>query len=486
MLGRRGVSRALAVVLGAATLATGAVVVASQGVAAAVVTNPGSVSIHFAGTISINGTTPVVITGVGGDASGTIDGSGNLSLPAANINFPPFPVTLGNVLPSHVMITPNADWSGNLDPDSGALSISAPLTAGIDLSGLDGVSTSCPVGPLDLNLTTGTSGTSTGTSYDNGTGTADLVDGLFAIPAVPTSPTPPTCPGAATLNSLGGLPIGSGVSSTNLTATFTPVILGNNPPNTTTTTGGSTTTTAGSTTTTTTTTGSTTTTTTVAGGPTISVGDASAIKPITGSVRMPFVITLSEPATTKVSVHFTTMDGTAIQNVDYRAKHGSVSFSPGQTSKTVNVTIKRMPTPEPNKTFTLELSLPKNASIADGEAVGTIIDNGPVGISISDASLAAPASRSKSMVFTISLTKATTHTVKVNYTTEDLTAHQPVDYTAKHGTVSITAGHTSVNLSITIKPDPNPGPDKVFIVQLSLPSGALIVDGLGAGTILLS
>jgi chitinase len=201
---------------------------------------------------------------------------------------------------------------------------------------------------------------------------------------------------------------------------------------------------------------------------------------------MPFTITLSEPVTTKVSVHFATMDGTAIQKIDYSAKHGTVSFSPGQTSKVVNVTIRRDAVPDTDETFLLELSLPKNASIADGEAVGTILDHGPVGLSISDASLQAPISRSKSMTFTISLTKATTHTVKVTYQTLDLTAHAGVDYTAKKATVSISAGKTSVPINITIKPDTTSGPAKIFIVQLSLPSGALIVDGLGAGTIILS
>jgi Bacterial Ig domain len=189
----------------------------------AAVTNATSVHIVFAGSLSINGPVPIVIPGIHGTADGTVDAAGNISLPKGAISFPPFSAPLaGGAITAQITIKATANWAGTIDPNSGVVNLHAPQTAHLDLSsGLPG-DTDCPVGPLDLNLTTGASGTAHGKPYNKATGTAEIVDGTFAIPAIDENPAPPACPDAAAINQLGGLPLAGGLSVADLTTTFTP------------------------------------------------------------------------------------------------------------------------------------------------------------------------------------------------------------------------------------------------------------------------
>ncbi|MDZ4827997.1 MAG: Calx-beta domain-containing protein, partial [Actinomycetota bacterium] len=138
---------------------------------------------------------------------------------------------------------------------------------------------------------------------------------------------------------------------------------------------------------------------------------------------------------------------------------------------------------EPNETINVTLSNPKNATILDGSGVGTIVDNDPPDMSISNASVTEGDTGSKTMTFTVSLSKPPTATVKAKFATADGTATQPADYLKKSATVSIGKGKTSATIKVTIKGDKVAEADEVFVVNLSTPTGVTIVDPLGVGTI---
>ena len=114
--------------------------------------------------------------------------------------------------------------------------------------------------------------------------------------------------------------------------------------------------------------------------PGISVADAQANEPATGSAPMLFTISLAAPAgASGASVHYATADqapgaGHAVAGVDYTAVPDTVlNFAAGEQFKTVTVDILADGTPgEPDETFLLNLSDPTNAVIIDGQAVGTI------------------------------------------------------------------------------------------------------------------
>src|SRR5207249_1544242 len=82
-----------------------------------------------------------------------------------------------------------------------------------------------------------------------------------------------------------------------------------------------------------------------------------------------------------VTVQYATADDTATTaDADYVAAAGTVTFLPGQTSQTVTVNVVGDTKFEPDETFFVNLSGASNATIADGQGVGTIDndDHAPV------------------------------------------------------------------------------------------------------------
>jgi len=59
------------------------------------------------------------------------------------------------------------------------------------------------------------------------------------------------------------------------------------------------------------------------------------------------------------------------------AKTGSLTFNPGQKSRTLSVAIKGDTLHENAETLLVELTGVTNAVLGDGQAVGTITDNDP-------------------------------------------------------------------------------------------------------------
>ena len=108
----------------------------------------------------------------------------------------------------------------------------------------------------------------------------------------------------------------------------------------------------------------------------LSVADASAREG--AGATMDFAVTLSRAASGKVTVKYATRNGTAKKGKDYGKTRGKLVFAAGETSKTVSVAILDDAHDEGAETFTLRLSKPKGAVIADGEAVGTIENSDPL------------------------------------------------------------------------------------------------------------
>ena len=108
---------------------------------------------------------------------------------------------------------------------------------------------------------------------------------------------------------------------------------------------------------------------------TISVGDATFPEGNSGSASRTFAVTLSTTSDRTVTVGYRVTNGTATSPADYTASAGTLSFAPGDTSKTITVSIKGDTLDEPDETLTATLSNPVNATITDGSATGTITDD---------------------------------------------------------------------------------------------------------------
>ena len=85
-----------------------------------------------------------------------------------------------------------------------------------------------------------------------------------------------------------------------------------------------------------------------------------------------FTVTLDEAASGTVTVDYATSDGSAEAGDDYTAKSGTLSFSAGETSKTISVAIDDDIDNESDETFTVTLSNPSGADLGTSSATGTI------------------------------------------------------------------------------------------------------------------
>ena len=113
--------------------------------------------------------------------------------------------------------------------------------------------------------------------------------------------------------------------------------------------------------------------------PTISINNVSANE---GTLTTPFnfTVTLSSPTSRTITVNYATANGTATAGIlpillgDYTSSSGTLTFTNGQLSKTVTVSVTGDVLSEPNETFFVNLSA-ANTPIADNQGLGTILND---------------------------------------------------------------------------------------------------------------
>jgi hypothetical protein len=222
---------------------------------------------------------------------------------------------------------------------------------------------------------------------------------------------------------------------------------------------------------------------------TVSVQDTSALEGNAGSSAAIFAVTLSASSTASVSVGYATSDGTATTaDQDYTASSGTLTFAPGEISKTVSVQVRGDARFEPNESFVLTLSSPVNATIAQSVGRATIVndDAAPVlpGLSISDATVMEPNTGSATATLTVRLSQAVANPVTVAYATVDGTATtQDQDYSSVTGALVFAPGETTKTLAIPVLGDLRPEADETLTVRLSSPLNATLTKADGVVTI---
>ena len=109
--------------------------------------------------------------------------------------------------------------------------------------------------------------------------------------------------------------------------------------------------------------------------PTLTINDVTVTEGDSGVTNAIFTVFLEGPTTLTAAVNYATANGTAMAGSDYIAASGSLTFSPGITRQFITIQILGDTIPESNETFLVNLSNPTNAAIADGQGLGTIIDD---------------------------------------------------------------------------------------------------------------
>ena len=220
------------------------------------------------------------------------------------------------------------------------------------------------------------------------------------------------------------------------------------------------------------------------GPPALSVDNVSVAEGNSGTANATFTVTLSPASGKTVTVNYATANGTASAPADYTAKSGGLTFSAGETTKTVTVLTKGDVLDEDNETFTLDLSGAANATISDNQGVGTINDDDPLpSITVGDISVSEGDAGTQNAAFTVTLSAASGRTVAVDYTTTNGSAVAPDDYTTTTGTLTFAPGETTKDVNVPVVGELDTELTESFTLNLSAPTNATVADGVGVGTI---
>ena len=214
--------------------------------------------------------------------------------------------------------------------------------------------------------------------------------------------------------------------------------------------------------------------------PSVAEGDS-------GTVNLAFTVTLDPAAATQVTVNYAdTGSGTATSGTDYAAiGGGTLTFSAGETRKTIAVSVRGDTADEADETVVIALSNASGASLVTARGTGTITDNDIPGFSIDSPSAAEGDSESSSLTFTVTLNPASYRQVSVNYADAGTgTATSGSDYAAIGGTLTFAAGETSKTIAVSVTDDALDEPDETVVIALSgASSGTSIAAASGTGTI---
>ncbi|KAA3654940.1 MAG: type I secretion C-terminal target domain-containing protein [Proteobacteria bacterium] len=223
-----------------------------------------------------------------------------------------------------------------------------------------------------------------------------------------------------------------------------------------------------------------------------------------GAGTATFTVTLSNPSALSTTVDFATADGSALSGADYTGTGGTLTFAPGVTSQTITVAILNDAVYEGSEQFVVNLSnATADATIADAQGVGTIVDDGTGGPPGSDNDIPTLSVSSPTVtegtdahaVFTVSLSNPSVQDVSVSLALADVSATNPADYGAglevfvggawvSATAATIPAGSTSVQVRTPIANDNLAEGNETFTLNATVTGGTTTNPAAsGTGTI---
>ena len=187
------------------------------------------------------------------------------------------------------------------------------------------------------------------------------------------------------------------------------------------------------------------------------------------------------PTNNSMSVDYTTHDGTAIGGVNYTANSGTLTFTPGQTLKTILIPIIDDSRVTGDQYFTVVLHT--NAStagvqLADPSTNTVVIQDADAGISFTNSTLIVRRDAGNAIITVVCsnpgiepvIIDSNTVPLSVQYATTDGTAVAGVDYIATSGTMAFTNGNGTNTFVVPIINNNSAAGARNFSVRLFNPT----------------
>jgi hypothetical protein len=202
----------------------------------------------------------------------------------------------------------------------------------------------------------------------------------------------------------------------------------------------------------------------------MSIAAASITEGNSGTSVLNMVVTLTAPNKDPVTVNFATAPGTATAGTDYVATSGVLTIPSNALSGQIPITINGDTIFENDETINVTLSAPVGATLATATAIGTIIDDEQITLSIADAAAPEGNAPANAGVLNFVVTLAggpSSFPVTVQYASANGSAIAPDDYPATSGTLTFAPGETSKTITVTVVPDLLQEFNETFSITLS-------------------
>ena len=201
---------------------------------------------------------------------------------------------------------------------------------------------------------------------------------------------------------------------------------------------------------------------------------------------MNFTVSLSVPSGLTVTVNYATANSTATQPADYTTTSGTLTFTPGQGTKTISVPVVGDALDEIDETFFVNLSgADERHDRRQPRAWGRSSTTTPRPRSRSTTSGSTEGDAgTANMTFTATAVGGERQDVTVDYATADGTATAPGRlHGCPPGTLTFNPEWLTRTFTVPIVGDTTDEFDETFVANLSNPANATIADNQGVGTI---
>jgi hypothetical protein len=202
-------------------------------------------------------------------------------------------------------------------------------------------------------------------------------------------------------------------------------------------------------------------------GGTIAIDDVAVTEGDKGTVLAIFNVRLSEISPQTVSVGYSTVNGTASSDVDYRPKSGTLTFPPGVISQPISITVNGDVLDEPDELFYVNLTNPQNATISKNQGACKIVDDDLPELIVQGTTVIEGDSGDKYVTIPVRLSSAFPKEISINYTIGDGLAVGGLDYITSSGKIVFPPDSTNHSITIPIVPDQINETNESFFIYFS-------------------
>ena len=206
-----------------------------------------------------------------------------------------------------------------------------------------------------------------------------------------------------------------------------------------------------------------------AGEPLVSAAPVSVAENV-ASGKAIVTLKLDQPATQRIDVAWSTVNGTAVAGADYTAASGTAAFLVGQRTKTVPVVLRNDVLDEAAERFRVRLSS-DDAALSTTSVAVTINDDDAMPTVAAGRLTTAEGARgtTKKVSVPVTLSRRSGRDVKVTWQVATATAVAGVDAKGGPALITIPAGQLSVTVPVVVVGDNVAEGDEAAVVKLMSP-----------------